>query len=86
MDIFNPLFCFLPFMILSLSPTNSTKDLRVQFNAKQSSTTKFSLIRNIYLHLFSRYSLSFEFFDIFANSKSIPFAEKIFDKINYFFG
>ena len=24
------------------------KDLRVQFNAKQSSTTKFSLIRNIY--------------------------------------
>ena len=25
------------------------KDLRVQFNAKQSSTTKFSLIRNIHL-------------------------------------
>ena len=38
----------LPVSYSTLFGKNNTKDLRVQFNAKQSSTTKFSPFRNIY--------------------------------------
>ena len=46
------------------------KDLRVQFNAKQSSTSKFSLIRNIYYCLIRNVNLIEE---------SVFLEEKYFD-------